>query len=220
MGVALLAVAVGAAALAGCTSEGSTDPGPAIVQGGAPGETSRPLSADEARSIEPLPYVEADVEFMQGMIHHHAQALVMTEWAAENSGGDQVPVLAQRMEIGQSAEIELMGDWLAERGEDVPSTDPGDHEGMEDMPMMEMMPGMLSDDQLEDLRIARGPEFDRLFLEYMIQHHTGALTMVDTLVEEGGSQEIESGRIASDIYGDQEIEILRMQGLLGQMDDA
>ncbi|MGA9277501.1 DUF305 domain-containing protein [Ilumatobacter sp.] len=185
-----------------------------IIQAGAPGETNRIITEEEASAISAVPHGLADAEFMQGMIHHHGQALVMTAYAAENSGGDQIPLLAERMEIGQQSEIDLMAEWLQSRSFAVPSTDPADHVEHSDEPLM---PGMLTDAQLEELRVATGPEFDRLFLRYMIQHHVGALQMVDELVAANGGQEVESGRIAQDIYADQEIEILRMQALLDEM---
>lgn len=98
--------------------------GPVIIQGGAPGGTSRVLTPEEAESLGTIPFRLDDVAFMQGMIHHHGQALAMTQLAATQSGGDQIPVLARRMEIGQEAEVDLMVEWLHSRGFAAPSADP------------------------------------------------------------------------------------------------
>lgn len=212
---ALVCVALSACA-GGTEADAPTeDDGAVIIQPGAPGEPNKVLTEEEAAALPTVTYNDADVAFMQGMIDHHAQALVMTALAQENSGRDQVPVLARRMEIGQTAETELMIAWLEARGEDVP--DPGEghihlEEGDE-----RLQPGMLVAEQFAELQAARGEDFDRLFLEYMIQHHLGALTMVDSLVAADGAQEAESGTLAQDIYADQEIEIIQMQKLLGEM---
>lgn len=187
---------------------------PRVIQAGAPGETNRVLTDDEVDAIEPLPEQLADVEFMRGMIHHHAQALVMTGYAATNSGGDQVPLLARRMEIGQTDEIALMTSWLLDRGWDAPSGDLDEHLEHDDS---ELMPGMLTDAELAALGDTRGDEFDRLFLESMIRHHEGALAMVDELYAAGGGQHVDVGRFADDVYADQSIEIGRMRELLAEL---
>jgi uncharacterized protein (DUF305 family) len=168
-----------------------------------------------------MPYTAADVRFMQGMIHHHAQAIVMAGWAPVNGARSDVQILAARIDVAQRDEIAFMQRWLRERRETVP--DPSaEHDmggrkvSMSEMPMPDMMmPGMLSAEQMAQLKAARGTEFDRLFLTFMIQHHTGALTMVDQLFGTiGGGQELYVFRFASDVGADQTTEIDRMQSML------
>ncbi|MEQ9569936.1 MAG: DUF305 domain-containing protein, partial [Longimicrobiales bacterium] len=158
---------------------------------------------------------EADVDFMQGMIHHHAQALVMSAWAPDHGASPAVQTLTARIINAQRDEIALMQRWLRERGREVPEVEPSGHmPGMAgDMHMH--MPGMLSPEQLARLDAARGAEFDRLFLTYMIQHHEGAVTMVhDLFAIDGAAQDDAVFKIASDIQVDQKTEIARMQRML------
>ena len=156
----------------------------------------------------------ADVRFMQHMIVHHAQALVMTDLVPDRAGRDDIRMLARRIEVSQQDELMMLRNWLRERGEEVP--DIAAHE--EHAPMqaaMEMMPGMLTTAQLDRLTSASGTEFDRLFLEFMIQHHEGALVMVSELFgTPGAAQEAETYQIASEIDADQETEIARMRAML------
>ncbi|MEO8337449.1 MAG: DUF305 domain-containing protein [bacterium] len=168
-----------------------------------------------------MPYTAADVHFMQGMIHHHAQAIVMAGWAPSNGARSDVRILAARIDVAQRDEIAFMQRWLRERRETVP--DPSaEHDmggttmSMSEMPMPDMMmPGMLSAVQMAQLKAARGTDFDRLFLTFMIQHHNGALTMVDQLFGTvGGGQELYVFRFASDVGADQTTEIDRMQLML------
>jgi uncharacterized protein (DUF305 family) len=162
------------------------------------------------------PYSEADVEFMAGMIPHHAQAVIMAGWAASRGARPDVRVLCERILVGQRDEIELMRNWLRDRGERVPEPNATRHRmkmnGMEhDM----LMPGMLSDEEMAQLDRARGPEWDRLFLAGMIRHHEGALKMVDDLFEAYGAlQDDDLYKFASDVYADQSIEIERMEKML------
>ena len=160
------------------------------------------------------PYTPADVRFMQGMIAHHAQALVMVALAPTNGARSDVRILAERIDVAQRDEIAFMQRWLRERGETVPAVhDMAGHQ----MPMTGgmMMPGMLSAEQMAELKAARGPEFDRLFLTFMIQHHEGAVTMVEQLFGSPGSgQEINVWRFASDVEADQGSEIARMRAML------
>lgn len=186
--------------------------GPRIVQPGAPGQASRTYSAEEIDAVEGLSYTEADVRFMQGMIPHHAQALEMTALVRQHATTDAVRQMGLRMEISQRDEIGLMESWLRERGE------PVEMAGMHGMHGGHMMPGMLSPEQMQNLSSARGVEFDRLFLEYMIQHHEGAITMVRELfTSSGAAQESTVFKFAEDVDADQTMEIERMQGILATL---
>jgi len=166
--------------------------------------------------IERPRYTPADVQFMQGMIGHHAQAVVMANMAPTHGAGQQVALFSRKIINSQNDEIELMQNWLRDRGEKVP--DPKDpHAGM-DMSMpghMMLMPGMLSPDQLAQLDSARGTDFDRLFLQFMIQHHEGAITMVAKLFDTpGAGQTPEIFGFATGVDADQRAEIARMQSML------
>jgi uncharacterized protein (DUF305 family) len=162
------------------------------------------------------PYNAADVEFMAGMIPHHAQAVVMAGWAASHGARSDVRILCERILVAQGDEIELMRNWLRDRGEPVPAANATHHRmkmnGMEhDM----LMPGMLSPEEMAQLDKARGPEWDRLFLQGMIRHHEGALKMVDDVFEAYGAlQDDDLFKFASDIYADQTAEIERMRKML------
>jgi uncharacterized protein (DUF305 family) len=170
-------------------------------------------------SVRPL-YGAADVRFMQGMISHHAQALAMVALIPDHSTREDMRLLGKRIEISQRDEIGLMQRWLADRHQEVPTVD-AHH--MASMPGMQMpggmlMPGMLTPEQMDQLAKATGPQFDRLFLEGMIRHHQGALTMVSQLfATNGAGQEAESFRFASDVDADQRAEIRRMQAMLDAM---
>jgi uncharacterized protein (DUF305 family) len=162
-------------------------------------------------------YAQADVEFMQGMIGHHAQALEMTTLVASRTQNESIHLLAQRIEISQRDEIRRMQTWLRDRGQAVPDphTSPMHHgsEGHETL-----MPGMLTPEQMAQLGAARDAEFDALFLRLMIQHHEGALSMVKTLFSSpGAAQETATFRYASDVDSDQRIEIERMRKMLSAM---
>jgi uncharacterized protein (DUF305 family) len=210
----LTALAVSLAACAGGPSAqraapAGTEPDAApIVQPGAPGEEARTFSAEDLSEVEGVDYTDADVRFMQGMIPHHQQALVMTDLVRRYATTDAVRQMALRMEISQRDEIGLMETWL--RDHDEATRLPGT--GLGEMPMM---PGMLSSEQMEELRNARGAEFDRLFLEYMIQHHQGAVDMVAKLfATPGAAQESMIFKFAEDVDADQTMEIQRMQRVL------
>lgn len=186
--------------------------GPLIVQPGAPGEAGRTFSTDELDRVEGVSHTQADVDFMRGMIPHHQQALEMTALVKQHATTDAVRQMALRMEISQRDEIALMETWLQERGES--TTMPG----MGGMGHMHMMPGMLTPEQMTELRNARGVEFDRLFLEGMIQHHQGAIDMVATLFNtSGAAQESTVFKFAEDVDADQQMEIERMQGILATL---
>jgi uncharacterized protein (DUF305 family) len=203
--------------LAGCAGgDGDAlpagEPAPNIVQPGAPGEGSRTLAPEELEDIRAPEYTDADVRFMQGMIHHHAQALRMTALVPDRSASDAIPLLAERMDLSQEAEIDLMREWLIARRQDAP--EPHREHGHGHGPGRVLMPGMLTEDELRKLEAAEGAEFDRLFLEFMIRHHEGAIEMVETLYAEGGGQEPEVDAFARHVVADQQIEIERMRQLL------
>jgi uncharacterized protein (DUF305 family) len=170
------------------------------------------------------PYTEADVNFMQGMIPHHAQAVAMATLAPTRASSPAVKLMCERQLVSQRDEIKLMRIWLLDRGQRVPAADSTRHRmvmnGMEhDM----LMPGMLTDDEMAQLEKARGPEWDKLFLKYMIKHHEGALKMVDELfATKGAAQGDDIYAFASDIFADQTAEIERMQKMLagGGNDDV
>ena len=196
-------------------------PEPRAVQPGAPGEPSHPLSLEELRS-DPRPHTEADVRFMRNMIHHHHQALVMSALVPERAEREELKSLAARIERSQDDEIRLMKRWLRIRGEEVPEledhrdlTPHTQHHGHHHHDDDPLMAGMLTPDQLERLSGARGEEFDRLFLEYMIFHHEGAIDMVDELLASpGAAQDAQLFDFASHVEADQTAEIQRMRALL------
>ncbi len=172
--------------------------------------------ADSAR----MNVSEADVRFMTGMIHHHAQALVMSAWAPANGASPAVRTLTSRIINAQTDEIAVMQRWLRERDRPVPAVDASGHmTGGQDHAMH--MPGMLSQQQLAELERAQGRDFDRLFLTYMIQHHEGAVTMVTELfAADGAAQDEFVFKLASDIQVDQITEVARMQQMLDAMTSA
>lgn len=165
-------------------------------------------------------YTAADVRFMQGMIGHHAQAVVMARWAPTHGAGAAVRILASRIDVAQRDEIAFMQRWLGERRERTPDVEHelagGGHEmSMPGMAHDSLMPGMLTPDQMQRLDAAKGAEFDRLFLTFMIQHHEGALTMVHQLFSNpGAAQDVYVFRFASDVEADQTTEIDRMHSML------
>ncbi|MBM3821132.1 MAG: DUF305 domain-containing protein [Acidimicrobiia bacterium] len=185
---------------------------PQIVQPGAPGEAPKTITAEQARDLSRVRHTAADVAFMQGMIGHHAQAIEMTALRAERSTSPQMRLLCLRIEISQADEIKAMEGWLTARGEALP--DPhAQHTGG-----AALMPGMLTAEEMERLRNARGTAFDRLFLELMIKHHEGAIVMVERLfATPGAGQESAIFAFASDVVDDQRAEIDRMSALLKEL---
>src|ERR1700755_1941722 len=164
-----------------------------IVQPGAPAQPSKVISAATAAMQWRAP-ADADVKFMQGMIMHHSQAVEMTELLRTRSHDPEVQALGKRISISQTDEMRFMREWLTERGEPISEHASMDMPGMDmagmdhmDMGSMPMMPGMLTKEQMKQLAAATGPEFDHLFLTGMIQHHTGALTMVKDLFRVPGA---------------------------------
>lgn len=215
-GLAAVALVAGLVS-AGCSGGSDDDPDASgaeddvpSVQPGAPGEDSRELTDEEAAAVEAPEHNDEDVAFMQDMIVHHGQALAMADLVEDRTERDDLPLLAERIIETQEAEIERMTEWLTDRDEDVP--DPDDHEdhhGHAD----DTMPGMATAEDLDRLSEAEGPAFDRLFLDLMIAHHQGAVTMVEELYLAGGGLEPVADQVARDAEADQNIEIGRMQEL-------
>jgi uncharacterized protein (DUF305 family) len=162
------------------------------------------------------PYTKADIEFMSGMIAHHAQAVKMAGWAESHGASKSLQIFCGRIAMAQTAEIGLMQGWLKDRNQPVPEADPrGMKMQMGGSSMYMMMPGMLTDAQMAQLDAARGVSFDRLFLTFMIQHHRGAISMVDTLFKTPGAGQDEIVfKFANDVQADQNTEIDRMEQML------
>jgi len=184
----------------------------------SPSSAQTPVSGVEQARRDSVrrPYTAADIEFMTGMIGHHAQAVKMASWAESHGASRALQIFCGRIATGQTAEIGLMQQWLKERNQPVPEADA---RGLKmDMPGMDhyvMMPGMLTDEQMKELDAARGVDFDRLFLTFMMQHHRGALTMVDKLFNTPGAAQDEIVfKFANDVQADQTTEIDRMQQML------
>jgi uncharacterized protein (DUF305 family) len=212
---------------------------PVLVQPGAPGEPSKTLPRSTKGRLPPLS--QADVEFMQGMIMHHAQAIEMTALIVSHTDNQELRSLGARISRSQSDEIKFMKRWLVARGEPTTmtsssmATSPGttssgagrsrgagaapgtDMSDMSHRPMG-LMPGMLSPEQMEALGKAKDARFDRLFLAGMIQHHNGALIMVKALFDTAGAgQDAELFNFATDVDTGQRAEIRIMQGMLGKL---
>jgi len=191
---------------------------PVVVQPGAPGKRTRVLPSTTRAELPPLS--TADVQFMQGMIMHHAQAVEMTALIESHTENKDVRSLGARISHSQADEIRFMKRWLVSRGHPIEMAMPEmDHSKMSHAQHMkmshELMPGMLTVEQMEALKKAKGEEFDRLFLTGMIQHHGGALTMVKELFDTAGSgQEAELFNFATDVDSGQRAEIRIMQNLL------
>src|ERR671910_2519476 len=193
--------------------------GPATVAETAPAPASveQPDSAAIAKARADsvrYPYTEADVEFMSAMIGHHSQALLMAGWAPTHDAGASVRTLAERIINGQQDEIVTMERWLRDRGKPLPEparmgqSGTGHHQHA-------AMPGMLTPGQLQQLDGARGSEFDRRFLTFMIQHHKGAVAMVQKLFATPGAARDETVfKFANDVSVDQRTEVARMERML------
>ncbi len=201
----LLALAVLGCGTAG--RPGSVDPVTGAPAAMSPAERAR---ADGGRP----PYTAADVQFISGMIPHHAQAVLIAGWAPSHGASAAVRALCERIVVGQRDEIGFMQRWLRERNEPVPEADAAHHSLVPSM----LMPGMLTAEQLGELDRARGPEFDRLFLVSMIQHHQGAITMVEQLfASHGAAQDEDVFKFAADVNADQTTEIDRMTLMLAEL---
>lgn len=209
-GLLVAASAAGFCCAPACGLQSDGTKAPVVVQPGPPGAPSRTLPAS-TRAMLP-PRSQANVEFMQGMIMHHAQAVEMTALIASHTGNKELRALGARISSSQTDEIKLMKRWLAARGESTSMA-------MSGMPEMKsgqvLMPGMLTPEQMEALRKAKGTEFDTLFLNGMIQHHQGALTMVKDLFDTAGAgQDAELFTFATDADNSQRAEIKIMQSIL------
>ena len=202
---------------------------PPIFQPGAPGAAPRVITAAEAVDLSRTTYTPGDVAFMQHMIVHHAQAVEMVALLRAQGSDPTVRLMGERIALSQEAEMALMRDWLTQRGQPLEMPGMG-HAGMDHsahmnhagmaMPASDtpVMPGMLSPRQMQTLAAARGTEFDRLFLEGMIQHHKGALDMVEGLLNQPGSAEDPMlSDFTTSVVGDQSMEILRMQSILSDL---
>ena len=215
----LLAVIV---ALTGCTFDAGEETqtvgetAPNVVQPGAPGEPSRTLSPEELSKVEEPEYTAADVAFVQGMIHHHAQALRMAALVPKRSESRDLELMARRMDASQTGEIEQLRKWLLDRDEAAPLLHRvhGHAHGVGQM----QMPGMATEAELKALAQATGPAFDRRFLRLMIRHHLGAIQMVQELYAANGGLEPQVDALAREIDSDQLIEIARMEQLLAELD--
>jgi uncharacterized protein (DUF305 family) len=165
------------------------------------------------------PYTAADIHFMSGMISHHAQAIVMATWAPTHGASSSVRTLCERIINAQKDEIAIMQQWLRDRLQPVPEPSPTGMKMMMDGVEHEMlMPGMLTQAQMKQLDQARGSEFDRLFLTFMIQHHRGAVAMVKELFDTYGAGQDETVfKLASDVNVDQTTEIARMERMLAAL---
>lgn len=217
--VAITVLLLPALCLVGCG--GSAEPGPEPSPAVPPRSSEPDLQdlerlyharlAAERENVSP-----ADVDFMTGMISHHAQALVMSRLAPDNGASPAILTLTARIINAQTDEIALMQRWLRERDRPVPEVNPdGTMPMAHAMGHHHLMPGMLTDAQLAELAAARGPVYDRLFLTYMIQHHEGAVGMVhDLFAIDGAAQDDAVFKIASDIQVDQITEINRMRRML------
>jgi uncharacterized protein (DUF305 family) len=208
----LFIAALGATA---CASGGS-----GATPGMRPGAMGPEAAIARARADSTrLPYTKADIDFMSGMISHHAQAIKMASWAPTHGASQALVRMAERIVVGQADEIELMQSWLGDRLQPVPEADPaGMKMKMGDMEHVMLMPGMLSEAQMKQLDAARGVEFDRLFLTLMIQHHRGAIDMVRTLFgSQGAAQDETVFKFANEVEIDQTEEIGRMQQMLVEL---
>jgi uncharacterized protein (DUF305 family) len=162
------------------------------------------------------PYSDADIDFMTGMIPHHAQAVIMAGWAPTHGARSDVSILCERIVVGQNDEIHSMQSWLGDHGLPIPDAKSTRmHMKMNGVEHDMLMPGMLSDEEMAQLDKSRGPEFDRLFLVGMIKHHQGAIDMVNDLFKAyGAAQDDTIYKFASDVFADQQIEIGVMQKML------
>ena len=217
-----LALLVGVLLAFGVPSGHSTSPlnaqekdstAPVIVQPGAPGKPTKTLPPSTKGTLPPRS--PADVDFMQGMIMHHQQAIEMTALIPSHTGNKALHSLGARISSSQSGEIRFMQRWLAARGEPLSMAMPGMPEMDRSGRPMALMPGMLTADQMEALRKANGADFDRLFLTGMIQHHNGALIMVKDLFDTAGAgQDADIFNFATDADNTQRAEIKIMETML------
>jgi uncharacterized protein (DUF305 family) len=212
----LLAATIGAGCrstqVAGVAAADPPTAKPAIIQPGAPGQDGRVMTAAAATDLSKVQFTPADVKFMQGMIGHHQQAIEMAELLPSRTSREDMKMLAKRIEVSQLDEIQMMQDWLRARGQALPDIHAHHQHGAT------LMPGMLTPDEMMKLGLATGVEFDRLFLEGMIKHHGGALSMVRELFSSpGAGQDSDIFAFASDVEADQQMEMDRMGALLKEL---
>ena len=216
------ALLAAAAAITACghAAGAAPEPSPQPVAGDAATRSAARVRADSVRR----PYTEADVRFMSDMIGHHAQALVMAGWAPSHGANPSVRTLAARIINAQQDEIATMQQWLGDRGQPAPGAHAMDmshpaSDAGHAMPMPGMlMPGMLTEAQMQALDQTTGPGFDRLFLKDMIQHHRGAVTMVQQLFDTPGAARDDTVfKFANDVSADQSTEIARMETMLATL---
>ena len=221
---ALLAMGLSTIFSSAALAQQTSSAQPVVVQPGAPGAPSKTLPPSTRAALPPKS--AGDVAFMQGMILHHAQAVEMTALITSRTQNKDLRSLGARISSSQSDEIKFMKRWLAARGESIPKAMSNSHAmnmpdmgmpGMDNHDTMALMPGMLTPQQMEALRKAKGAQFDRLFLAGMIQHHNGALTMVHDLFETAGAgQDAELFDFATDADNSQRAEIKIMETMLGK----
>ena len=194
-------------------------PSPPIIQPGAPGEPSKKLDEKAATNIANTSYIKADVKFLQGMIVHHEQAIIMSEMANQRTNNKTILDLAKRIDVSQKDEINFMESWLKQRNEYGDSSH-SDHHMHESHHMHMNMAGMATPKQLNDLSNSKSTDFDRLFLQLMITHHDGALEMVEELKKyPGNTYDPILNEFVSDLVNDQGVEIERMNGILVGLSD-
>jgi uncharacterized protein (DUF305 family) len=208
----LVLVAAMAVSLGACkTASGGSSSGTRILQPGAPGQETKTIGTAQATDLSKVGHTPADVKFMQGMIGHHAQAVEMVALIADRTANEDLKRMGLRIQVSQEDEMNMMRTWLAVRGEKIP----GPHSHHEPGGFM---PGMLTAEEMTQLANAKGKEFDRLFLQGMIKHHAGAITMVDELFKTpGAGQDGEIYAFASDVDSDQRMEIDRMGLMLREL---
>lgn len=214
--VSVIALGLLAVVSSGCRGTAgagtSAGAGPVILQPGAPGQEGRVVTAAEATDLSKVQFRPADVEFMQGMIGHHQQALEMVALLPPRTSREDMKLLGKRIEVSQLDEIQMMQDWLRARGQTLPDPHAHHQHGAT------LMPGMLTQEEMAALEAAKGVEFDRLFLQGMIKHHGGALLMVrDLFASPGAGQDGDIFQFASDVESDQQMEIDRMLLLLREL---
>jgi uncharacterized protein (DUF305 family) len=211
-----LALLLCSASIAGCSSASNAPPAnaPSASQQGE----AAAIATAKADSLR-YPYTAADVHFMQGMIAHHAQAITMAGWAPSHGASSSVRTLSERIINAQQDEIVTMQTWLADRRQVVPPATAAPMKMTMNGKEQEMlMPGMLTEAQMHQLDQAKGEEFDREFLTFMIQHHKGAVSMVQDLFDTyGAAQDELTFKYASDVNVDQTTEIARMERMLSAL---
>ena len=193
------------------TAGGGASTGTKILQPGAPGQDSKTITTAQATDLSKVQATAADVKFMQGMIGHHAQAVDMVALINDRTANPSMKMLGLRIQVSQDDEMDMMRKWLAERGAAVPGPHAHHEPGG-------FMPGMLTSEEMAALAAAKGVEFDRRFLQGMIKHHGGAITMVEELFKTpGAAQEGGIFAFASDVDADQRMEIDRMGMMLKEI---